>query len=227
MGIPGLIANAFVTEVTIGDGGFAAELTRPEGAQGLVLLVHGVGSDSRSPRSDLVVGLLYEHRFATLQFDLHDPNPADDVADAPVAELGERVVQALEWTQAHRDLAGLRCGLFGADRGAAAALVAAAARPMLVAALVTRGGRPDLAAHVLDRVAAPAMLIVGGHDAEALDLNRAALRRLTGPKRLEVVPRATHQFQEPGALVTAVELAAWWFGLHLATGDRPAGSSAH
>jgi putative phosphoribosyl transferase len=129
--------------------------------------------------------------------------------------LGARVAQALDWVHQRPDLARLPTGLFGASTGAAAALVAAVARDANVAAVVSRGGRPDLAADCLDRVQAPTLLIVGGADAEVLELNRMALRALSCKKRLEVVPGATHLFEEPGALDCVAQLAAQWFESHL------------
>ena len=113
-----------------------------------------------------------------------------------------------------------RSGLFGASTGAAAALCAAAEAPQRVAAVVSRGGRPDLAAAHLARVQAPTLLIVGGDDAEVLALNRQAMRQMACAQRLEVVPGATHLFEEPGALEAVAELAARWFAEHLRARGR-------
>jgi putative phosphoribosyl transferase len=115
---------------------------------------------------------------------------------------------------ARREAPDLALGLFGASTGAAAALVAAASAPD-VAAVVSRGGRPDLAGDALERVRAPVLLIVGGDDDAVLDLNRTALARLPGPKRLEIVPGATHLFEEPGALEAVIDRAGDWFEAHL------------
>lgn len=226
MGDPRRHASASVDEISVGEDGFAAELARPVDAEGLVLLAHGEGGDRHSARSHLVAGMFNEHRLATLQFDVTRPAESAGRGEGHLAASAGRIVQALDWAHRQRELARLRCGLFVAGEGATAALSAAVERPMLVAALVTCCGRPDLAADALGRVMAPAMLIVGGNDTEVVEINRAALRRLTCMKRLEVVPRATRHFLEPGALVTAVELAAWWFGLHLPAGGKAATATA-
>lgn len=125
----------------------------------------------------------------------------------------------MRWASQRNELSGLRLGLFGASTGAAAALVAAAQQPQCVAAVVSRGGRPDLASDCLPRVRAPTLLIVGARDTEVLSLNRQALRLLQGPKRLEVVPDATHLFEEPDTLDSVAALAVDWFEQHLVHGD--------
>jgi pimeloyl-ACP methyl ester carboxylesterase len=140
------------------------------------------------------------------------------VFDIPL--LGERVAEAVRWAEADEDTAALAIGLFGASTGAAAALVAAAAMPDRVLAVVSRGGRPDLAASVLNRVRAPTLLIVGGADYVVIELNEKALELLTCETRLDVVPGATHLFEEPGALEQVVEAAGRWFEAHLRK-DKP------
>ena len=205
--------------VPVGAMALPGDLAVPAGAAALVLFAHGSGSSRRSSRNRAVAAALHRHRLATLLSDLLTESEAadrDKVFD--IALLGERVVQALD-TVAHRpDVAGLRVGLFGASTGSAAALVAAASRPGKVGAVVSRGGRPDLADQALSLVSAPTLLIVGGADTQVLELNRQALRRLTCNKRLEVVPGATHLFEEPGALGSVAELAAAWFATHLIDG---------
>ena len=205
--------------VPVGAMALPGDLAVPAGAAALVLFAHGSGSSRRSSRNRAVAAALHRHRLATLLSDLLTESEAadrDKVFD--IALLGERVVQALD-TVAHRPgVAGLRIGLFGASTGAAAALVAAASRPGKVGAVVSRGGRPDLADQALSLVSAPTLLIVGGADTQVLELNRQALRRLTCNKRLEVVPGATHLFEEPGALGSVAELAAAWFATHLTDG---------
>jgi dienelactone hydrolase len=129
--------------------------------------------------------------------------------------LGSRVVNVLDWVESAQALRGLPIGLFGASTGAAAALVAAAVRPAFVAAVVSRGGRPDLAGLSLPAVRAPTLLIVGGRDPQVLDLNRDALARLTCESRLEIVPGATHLFEESGTLEQVTVLARDWFERHL------------
>lgn len=209
------------TAVRVGPLALPGELVVPPEAAALVLFVHGSGSSRLSPRNQWVAQALLPHRMATLLFDLLTEAEASDrrmVFDIDL--LSERVDQALDWVRCQPALSDLRIGLFGASTGAAAALVAAALRPGLVAAVVSRGGRPDLAAHHLTAVQAPTLLIVGGEDRVVLDLNRAALRMLRCIKRLEVVPGATHLFDEPGTLESAAELAGAWFENHLALGWR-------
>ncbi len=202
--------------VRIGALGLPGELAAPPGGQGVVAFAHGSGSGRLSPRNRKVAAVLQQHGLGTLLFDLLTPDEAEDrrlVFD--IALLADRLVGAIDWLCARPSLAGQRIGLFGASTGAAAALVAAAARPAEVAAVVSRGGRPDLASAVLGAVRAPTLLIVGGDDTEVLALNREALRDLRGEKRLTVVPGATHLFEEPGTLDAVARLAADWFALHL------------
>lgn len=208
--------NQVFDSVRIGPLGLPGDLYIPVGAQGLVLFAHGSGSSRLSVRNREVAQVLQRHALATLLFDLLTPREAEDRRHVfDIALLADRVKQGLEWSRAQPMLAPLRTGLFGASTGAAAALVAAAGKPVHVAAVVSRGGRPDLAGPALERVSAPTLLIVGGADAEVLELNRAALRRLPCTRRLEVVPRATHLFEEPGALQSVAELAADWFRSYL------------
>jgi putative phosphoribosyl transferase len=197
----------------IGTRRLEGEFVVPEAARGLVAFAHGSGSSRLSPRNTHVADALHGRDFATLLFDLLTDAEAVDrrnVFDIPL--LAARVGEALDWLRA--EAADLPIGLFGASTGAAAALVAAADTPS-VAAVVSRGGRPDLAGDALDRVRVPVLLIVGGADHVVLDLNRAALDRLAGPKRLEIVPGATHLFEEPGTLKAVIDLAGDWFEAHL------------
>ena len=203
-------------QVRIGPRGLRGDLQQPGSARALVLFAHGSGSSRLSRRNRWVAAVLQRHRLSTLLFDLLD---ADEAADRrkvfDIGLLAERLGQALDWAAGDAALGGLSVGLFGASTGAAAALCAAAARPGRVAAVVSRGGRPDLAGPSLAQVQAPTLLIVGAADAEVLALNRQALRELRCQKRLEVVPGATHLFEEPGALDSVAELAAAWFDTHL------------
>ena len=204
--------------VLIGPGALPGTLVQPDQAVGVVVFAHGSGSSRHSPRNLEVAGVLQAQGLATLLFDLLTEDEAADrrlVFD--IGLLAARVGLAVDALRARPDCAPLRLGLFGASTGAAAALVAAAQRPRQVAAVVSRGGRPDLADRWLARVRAPTLLIVGGADREVLALNRQALARLGGPKRLEVVPGASHLFPEPGALDHAAALAAAWFRDHLAS----------
>ena len=202
--------------VAIGSHALPGELVLPDAAGGLVVFAHGSGSSRLSPRNVFVAGRLHAHRLATLLLDLLTESEAAQRANVfDIELLSARVGEALDWIAARSDLADVRIGLFGASTGAAAALVAAAVRGQAVAAVVSRGGRPDLAAEHLPRVAAPTLLIVGGDDSAVLQLNREALAALRCEKRLEIVPHATHLFEEPGALEQVAALAAQWFALHL------------
>jgi pimeloyl-ACP methyl ester carboxylesterase len=203
--------------VIIGPLGLPGTLTLPPACSGLVAFAHGSGSSRLSPRNTHVATQLNGQGFATLLFDLLSEREAEDrrnVFDIPL--LGNRVLEALRWTDQQPDLAALRIGIFGASTGAAAALVAAAAAPDLVKAVVSRGGRPDLAGDALRDVEAPTLLIVGGRDHDVLDLNRAAQAQMRCPTSLIVVPGATHLFEEPGTLDQVVAAASRWFSKHLA-----------
>jgi putative phosphoribosyl transferase len=205
--------------VVIGGRKLAGDLVVPADAQGLVIFAHGSGSSRLSPRNRYVASVLQSHRLGTLLLDLLTEAEADDrrkVFDIPL--LAERLGEAIDWCRAsrRRELHDLGIGLFGASTGAGAALVAAAARPDNVAAVVSRGGRPDLAAGALTEVRAPTLLIVGGDDDVVLQLNREALAQMRCESELQVVPGATHLFEEPGTLERVAALAAAWFDRHLA-----------
>lgn len=205
-----------VRTVHIGEQELEGLVTVPEGARGLIIFAHGSGSSRLSPRNTLVARALNGHSLATLQFDLLTEDEASDranVFDIPL--LGGRVVEAVNWARQDEEVGRLPVGLFGASTGAAAALVAAAELPEDVFAVVSRGGRPDLAQSVLDRVRAPTLLIVGGFDDVVIELNELALTALTCEKRLIIIPSATHLFEEPGALDQVVVAASQWFEDHL------------
>ncbi len=202
-------------------GAATGDLALPERAGGLVLFVHGSGSSRHSPRNRSVAAALHGHGLATLLFDLLNDDEAADrrkVFDIPL--LARRVHAAIAWVDGRGDIASLPVGLFGASTGGAAALQAAADLPARIGAVVSRGGRPDLAAESLPLVRAPTLLIVGGLDLEVLALNRAALALMAGPKRLEVVPGATHLFEETGALEVVGQLAGDWFEHYLTGAER-------
>jgi len=189
------------------------DLVVPDSPKGLVLFAHGSGSSRLSVRNNRVAAELRSAGIGTLLFDLlTDPESASraNVFDIPL--LAERLAGATDWARA--EVPGLPVGYFGASTGAAAALVAAAARGD-IGAVVSRGGRPDLAGDALPRVTAPTLLIVGGHDDQVLQLNRLALAQLTCERRLDVVPGATHLFEEPGTLDQVSALAREWFKAHL------------
>jgi putative phosphoribosyl transferase len=198
-----------------------ADLAVPATARGVVLFAHGSGSGRLSPRNRLVAARLQRAGLATLLLDLltAEEEAAEQAGGRlrfDVQLLAGRLVAALDWLATEQRTGGLPVGLFGASTGAGAALLVAADRPAVVAAVVSRGGRPDQAGGVLDRVRAPTLLVVGGRDRTVLARNRAALEGLAGPARLEVVAGASHLFPEPGALERVAELAAAWFLAHLA-----------
>jgi putative phosphoribosyl transferase len=200
------------------------DLTLPPVADALVVFAHGSGSSRHSPRNRLVASVLTEAGLGTLLLDLLTPD--EEKRDLVTGELrfdvgllGERTVGAVDWAAGEAGTAGLPVGVFGASTGAAAALVAAAERTDRVKAVVSRGGRPDLAAGVLGRVRAPTLLIVGGKDTTVLGMNREAMRELAPETQLEIVPGASHLFEEPGALERVAALARDWFRLHLGSGE--------
>lgn len=215
-------------EVRAGATTLKADLRVPAEARGLVIFAHGSGSSRFSGRNRQVAEFLGEHRFATLLLDLLTAR--EEAIDETTAEyrfdiprLGPRVSAAADWAATRTDIGRLPIGCFGASTGAAAALIAAADRPATIAAVVSRGGRPDLAGEALARVEAPTLLIVGGHDEPVIDLNREAMRQMHAHVELEIVPGATHLFEEPGTLDQVAALAASWFTRYLrAAGSRRA-----
>jgi dienelactone hydrolase len=200
------------------------DLVVPDRAAGLVVFAHGSGSSRFSRRNRSVAQVLESGGFATLLMDLLTRD--EEQVDARTGEyrfdiprLGDRVVAALDWTAGEPAVADLPVACFGASTGAAAALVAAASRPQTVRAVISRGGRPDLAVDALPLVVAPTLLIVGEHDEVVIELNRAAMHRMHAPVQLEIVPGATHLFEERGALELVSQLALRWCRRHLAVGD--------
>jgi pimeloyl-ACP methyl ester carboxylesterase len=192
-----------------------------------VVFAHGSGSSRHSPRNRAVAAMLREGGLATLLVDLLTPE--EGAVDEETGRLrfdidllAERLVDATDWIGGIEETRGLGVGYFGASTGGGAALVAAARRPNSVRAVVSRGGRPDLAGAALARVRAPTLLIVGGHDPVVLELNREAFDRLRCEKELEIVPGATHLFEEPGALEEVARLARDWFLRHLPTDEAGA-----
>ncbi|MDR3466858.1 MAG: alpha/beta hydrolase [Xanthobacteraceae bacterium] len=205
-----------VHDVIIPPVGLRGTLTVPRRARGLVLFAHGSGSSRHSPRNMQVADGLNRRHIATLLFDLLMPAEDDDRRNVfNIGLLAERLVEAAEWASAQPDVAGLPVGLFGASTGAAAALVAATRLGARTSAVVSRGGRPDLADAALPDVHAATLLIVGGADAGVIELNQAALELIDAPKRLEIVPGASHLFPEPGALEAVIDLAGNWFEQYL------------
>lgn len=184
--------------------------------RGLILFAHGSGSSRLSPRNRFVAAALRKDGFGTLLFDLLTEDEAADRANVfDIGLLAERLVDATRWAAKDALTATLPAAYFGASTGAAAALVAAAQLGDLIRAVVSRGGRPDLAGPSLAHVRAPTLLIVGGDDREVIALNRAALRELQCEARIEIVPGATHLFEEPGKLEAVIALARNWFRAHL------------
>jgi putative phosphoribosyl transferase len=207
--------------IPVGSMAVDADLHLPGGAAGLVVFAHGSGSSRFSSRNRAVAAALESAGLGTLLLDLL--TPAEESVDEQTREhrfdidmLGHRVVGAIDWTRSRADLGDLPIALFGASTGAAAALIAAAARPQTVRAVISRGGRPDLADRALPNVQAPTLLIVGGHDEPVIGMNRDAMRQMRAPVELEIVPGATHLFEEPGALDQVTRLATDWCRRHLA-----------
>jgi len=190
------------------------DLHIPGEVHGLVLFAHGSGSSRHSPRNQFVARVLQEAGLATLLFDLlTEPEEQIDGTTArlrfDIDFLAGRLVHATRWIRGERGLGKLRVGYFGASTGAAAALVAAT-QANDIASVVSRGGRPDLAGTALSQVHAPVLLIVGGEDYDVVELNKQAAARLQ-EKRLEIIPGATHLFEEPGALEQVAQMARHWF----------------
>ncbi len=196
------------------------DLVLPHDARGLVLFAHGSGSSRFSPRNRFVAGVLNDAKLATLLVDLltREEERVDDRTAQlrfDIGMLAERVVAVTDALETDTETAALPIGYFGASTGAAAALVAAAQRSNIVRAVVSRGGRPDLAGPALPYVRAPTLLVVGGEDHEVIRLNRAAAADLRCEKRTVIIPRATHLFEEPGALENVSRLAREWFDTYL------------
>lgn len=194
-------------------------LSVPPDAKGLVIFAHGSGSSRFSPRNQYVASILQGAGLGTLLLDLlSEEEEAEDLVTTEhrfnIRLLGERVAAAADWIFAVPKLSSLPVGYFGSSTGAAAALVASAARPR-VKAVVSRGGRPDLAGDALARVRAPTLFLVGGRDQVVLELNRDAMARIPGHVRLSVIPGAGHLFEEPGALEEVARDAASWFAHYL------------
>ena len=207
--------------IEVGSVAIDADLRLPGRASGIVVFAHGSGSSRFSHRNRAVAAALEHAGFGTLLLDLLTPE--EEAFDARTAEhrfdiefLGRRVVAAADWLQDRADLRPFPLVLFGASTGAAAALVAAAARPMVTRAVISRGGRPDLAKAVLSHVQTPTLLIVGSEDRQVVALNREAMRQMRATVQLEVVAGASHLFEEPGALEQVSALAVDWCRRHLA-----------
>jgi putative phosphoribosyl transferase len=196
------------------------DLQIPPGVRAVIVFAHGSGSSRHSSRNRQVAEALRRAGFGTLLFDLLTPE--EDRVDMftrqfrfDIPLLASRLVAVTDHLREDPDTGELGIGYFGASTGAAAALVAASARPSAVGAIVSRGGRPDLAGEALPRVTAPTLFIVGELDREVIELNRQAMARMRAPTELVIVPKATHLFEEPGALDTVADLATRHFSRHL------------
>lgn len=212
------------TDVSVEAGKVTLEgtLSLPPETPGVVLFAHGSGSSRHSPRNRYVAKVLQSKGIGTLLFDLltREEESVDEMTGQlrfDIDFLATRLIDATRWIIRRPDLQRMKLAYFGASTGAAAALVAAARLPEVIAAVVSRGGRPDLAGDALGSVRAPTLLIVGGDDEPVISMNRQALEELhCREKRLIIVPGATHLFEEPGTLEEVARLAADWFVGHFA-----------
>ena len=211
-----------MTEVQIpaGRAVLSGNLTIPKNSVALILFAHGSGSSRLSPRNQFVARTLNRAGLGTLLFDLLTPE--EEALDIHTREhrfnislLAERLVHATNWARQQEETRDQRIGYFGSSTGGAAALVAAAELPPDIGAVVSRGGRPDLAGDALPRVQASTLLIVGGNDEVVIDLNEMARDQMRCEVKLEIIPGATHLFEESGALEQVAKLASDWFSLHL------------
>ena len=218
----GMAATSELSErsVQISPSGVIGDLRIPVKARGIIVFAHGSGSSRLSSRNQFVARVLQEAKFATLLLDLLTVDEEDvDVRTRhlrfDINLLAGRLVHATRWLADDSAIRALPVGYFGASTGAAAALIAAAQLPQLVRAVVSRGGRPDLGGVAIPKVKAPTLLIVGGRDYPVIELNKKALNELQCEKTLEIVPGATHLFEEPGTLEQVANLACDWFSRHL------------
>jgi dienelactone hydrolase len=214
------VGSTTSVRVPIGDRRLSGDLGLPADARGIVLFAHGSGSSRHSPRNQFVARALERRGLATLLIDLLTPE--EEAIDDRTTEyrfdiemLAGRLAAIVDWLRIRETTSSLPIGLFGASTGGGAALMTAAARPKEIAAVVSRGGRPDLAGTALPRVVAPTLLIVGGLDTPVIQMNRDAMRQMRTPVTLEIVPGATHLFEEPGALERVAVLASDWFSRYL------------
>ncbi len=215
--------------VEIPPAGIAADLRIPADARGLVIFAHGSGSSRLSSRNRFVAGTLQHAAFATLLLDLLTAQEEEiDLRTRrlrfDIDLLAGRLCDAARWSAQDAALGDLPVGYFGASTGAAAALIAAAELPDSTYAVVSRGGRPDLAGSALSEVRAPTLLIVGGDDLPVIELNEQAFHRLQCERKLEIVPGASHLFEEPGTLEQVAALASAWFSDHVPKKFHPGSS---
>jgi dienelactone hydrolase len=216
MAIARPLSQALTLRIPVDGTTLFADLAIPVEAHGIVLFAHGSGSSRHSPRNQFVARVLQQSDFGTLLMDLlTEKEEAIDNQTREmrfdIALLSRRLSATVDWLTTQPSYSRLPIGIFGASTGAAAALVTAADRPGLVKSVVSRGGRPDLAGDALTRVSAPTLMIVGGYDDAVQVLNEQAKARMKGEVQLKIVPRATHLFEEPGALAQVSDFAAAWF----------------
>jgi dienelactone hydrolase len=213
------VRSAEPIRVAVGALTLTGDFALPSDARGVVIFAHGSGSSRFSSRNRFVADVLDHHRLGTLLVDLLTDD--EEALDSRIGHLrfdidvlAQRLIAIAAWAHELPQLRALPLGLFGASTGGGAALVAAARQPAAFRAVVSRGGRPDLAGPALPCVSAPTLLIVGSRDDFVLELNRGAMNRMSAPVRLEIVPDATHLFEEPGALEQVAGFAAEWFEQH-------------
>lgn len=193
-----------------------ASLAIPDKATNIVVFVHGSGSSRKSPRNVYVAELLQQDGFATLLFDLLTEEEDLNYANRfDISLLTERLKQVTAWIKKNTTTKNFKIGYFGASTGAAAAIMAAADIGQDIKAVVSRGGRPDLANEALVKIKSPTLLIVGDEDYGVIELNEAAYAQINAPKAMEIIPGATHLFEEPGTLDAAAQKAKAWFVKYL------------
>jgi len=213
-------------QIHAGHAVLSGNLNIPKDASAVVLFAHGSGSSRHSPRNQFVARTLNEAGLATLLFDLLTRE--EEAIDTQTRELrfdiqllAERLSRATKWANRQEQTRDLHIGYFGSSTGGAAALAAAADNPQGVGAVVSRGGRPDLAGEALPKVHAPTLLIVGGNDDIVIELNEQARDRMRCEVKLEIIPGATHLFEEPGTLEKVAQLASDWFAKHIGSAAAP------
>lgn len=209
-----------LVKIKISDVTLEGDLVVPDGATGLVIFAHGSGSSRHSPRNRYVAEHLQRGKLATLLVDLltHREESIDEFTGQfrfNIPLLALRLAAIADWAQLEPETKELNIGFFGASTGGGAALAAAAAKPEMVRAVVSRGGRPDLAADALPYVRAATLLIVGEKDTKVIQLNQLAYEQLKCEKKMIIIPGASHLFEEPGALEQVAQHARSWFLSHL------------
>ncbi|MBX9696784.1 MAG: dienelactone hydrolase family protein [Alphaproteobacteria bacterium] len=211
--------NEQVIQIFIGESKLEGNLSIPDGAKGIVLFAHGSGSSRFSPRNRFVANFLVKNHLATLLIDLltMEEEAVDELTREyrfDIGLLAERLMHVTDWLHQDKRTKELQIHYFGSSTGAAAALIAAAKKGSMISSVVSRGGRPDLASDYLTRVKSPTLLIVGVDDHVVIELNKQASDQLHCEKKIEIIPHATHLFEEPGTLEQVAHLASSWFLEH-------------